>query len=288
MRYEGVVYRPPSEADSLLVQATIGCPHNKCRFCGMYKGRRFRIRPLDEVFEDLEMARARFPRPRALFLPDGNTIVIKTSRLARLLARARKVFPTLERVTTYGSARFLALKSVDELSELKRAGLDRVHMGLESGDDATLAFMEKGADRATSVEAGRRVKEAGLELSVYYLAGLGGSQRWREHALNSATAIDGMAPDFVRVRTLRPYPGTPLYDDVRSGRFLPARPHLVLDELETLAMAIKGPTMLLSDHIDNYVNLSGRLPEDRDEIAATARARRGMAESSLTNRVAIL
>lgn len=184
MRNQGTVYRPPSEAQSLLIQATIGCPHNRCRFCGMYKGQRFKIRLVKDILEDLDLAGAYYgPNVRTLFLPDGNTIVMKTSSLIQILEQARKNFSNLERITLYGSARFLILKEFEELKALHEAGLSRVHMGLESGDDETLKIMDKGAAASECVEAGQRVIEAGIELSVYYLVGLGGRARLEEHAV---------------------------------------------------------------------------------------------------------
>lgn len=283
MRYEGIVYRPPSEAGSLLIQATIGCPHNRCRFCGMYKATRFRVRLLKDILDDLDMALEVWgPEVRTLFLPDGNSIVMKTASLTRVLTHAGECFPGLERITVYGSARFIRLKSQGELEDLRRAGLTRIHMGLESGDDATLARMEKGATAAESIEAGRKTKEAGLELSVYYLLGLGGRDRLEDHARASAEAINAMAPDFVRVRTLSPTPGTPLHDDVLEGRFETPTPDEAMRELGLLVAGLSGSTMLVSDHVSNYLNLTGRLPEDKTELLAEveAAASRGRARLS--------
>ncbi|MFH1136497.1 MAG: RNA polymerase factor sigma-32 [Pseudomonadota bacterium] len=281
LRYEGTVYRPPSESSSLLIQATIGCPHNKCRFCGMYKDKKFRIRPVDEVLEDLDEARDRFgPHVRTLFLPDGSTIVMKTAGLVRILERARANFPRLERTTVYGSARFINLKSAGELRDLARAGLTRIHMGLESGDDVTLALMNKGSTAARSVEAGIKVREAGLELSVYYLVGIGGRERLREHALGSAAALSAMAPEFIRLRTYQPTPEAPLYRDMETGQFQLPSPREALGELELLIQNVSGPSMLLSDHVSNYLNLSGRLPEDKEDMLAEIREALGREESA--------
>lgn len=267
MRYEGAVFRPPSEAGSLLIQATIGCPHNKCRFCGMYKEKRFKIRLLRDIHEDLDRAREYYgPYIRTLFLPDGNTIAMKTSSLVSILEKARGIFPHLERVTVYGSARYLMLKKPEELKKLKKAGLSRLHMGLESGDDKTLELMEKGATGAESVLAGKKVTEAGIELSVYYLLGLGGRERLAEHAGHSAEAINAMGPDFIRIRTLRASRGTPLYEDVLEGRFQVPSPQEALEELKILVSGLEGPSMLLSDHISNYLNLTGELPGDKEEL----------------------
>lgn len=283
MRYEGIVYRPPSEAGSLLIQATIGCPHNRCRFCGMYKATRFRVRLLRDILDDLDMALEVWgPEVRTLFLPDGNSIVMKTASLTRVLTHAGECFPGLERITVYGSARFIKLKSRGELEDLRRAGLTRIHMGLESGDDATLARMEKGATAAESIEAGRKAKEAGIELSVYYLLGLGGRDRLEDHARASAEAINAMAPDFVRVRTLSPSPGTPLHDDVLEGRFETPTPDETMRELGLLVAGLSGSTMLVSDHVSNYLNLTGRLPEDKTELLAEVEAAASLGRARLS------
>lgn len=267
MRYEGTVYRPPSEAGSLLIQATIGCPHNKCRFCGMYKDKRFRIRKLADIMEDLAEAGNRFGSGvRTLFLPDGNTIIMKTASLLQILEKSRAIFPALERITLYGSAKFLAHKTLDELKTLRRAGLSRVHMGLESGDDETLRAMKKGATAAESAVAGKKVREAGLELSVYYLVGIGGRQRLIEHALASAQVINIMNPDFIRLRTYFPVKSAPLYEDIENGDFELPSAHEALRELELLISNIETSSLLLSDHISNYLNLSGRLPDDKPEL----------------------
>lgn len=267
MRYEGTVFRPPSEAGSLLIQATIGCPHNKCRFCGMYKEKRFKIRLLRDIHEDLDRAREYYgPYIQTLFLPDGNTIAMKASSLVSILEKARENFPHLERITVYGSARYLLLKKPEELKKLKKAGLSRVHMGLESGDDKTLELMEKGATGAESVLAGKKVTEAGIELSVYYLLGLGGRERLAEHAGHSAEAINAMGPDFIRIRTLRASRGTPLYEDVLEGRFQVPSPQEALEELKILVSGLEGSSMLLSDHISNCLNLTGELPGDKEEL----------------------
>ena len=289
MRYEGTIYRPPSEAGSLLIQATIGCPHNRCRFCGMYKATRFRVRLLQDVLDDLDTAREVWgPEVRTLFLPDGNTIVMKTASLAQILARARECFPALERITVYGSARFIKLKDESELEVLREAGLTRIHMGLESGDEATLARMGKGATAEESVAAGRKARAAGLELSVYYLLGLGGRDRLEEHALASAEAINAMAPDFVRIRTLCPSPGTPLYEDVLANRFETPTPDEAMRELGLLVAGLSGPTMLLSDHISNYVNLTGRLPEDKPELLAEIEAAGNLSPACMSRGLRLL
>lgn len=269
MRYEGVVYRPPSEADSVLIQATIGCPHNRCTFCAMYKGKKFKIRPVVEIKKDILLARQWYgPNVRTMFFPDGNTIFMKTSQLVEIFDFARKLFPRLERITVYGSARFIVKKTVDELRLLREAGLGRIHSGMESGDDAVLARICKGATQADVIEAGLMVKEAGIELSEYYLVGAGGRELSTQHALSSAKALNQIDPDFIRLRTLVPQPNTPLYEEFLKGDFKLLSPHESLREIMTLVENLEVNSHLLSDHISNHWDVHGKLPHDKHAILA--------------------
>lgn len=269
MRYEGTVYRPPSEANSLLIQATIGCPHNRCTFCGMYKKKKFRVRPLQEIKEDLLSAREYYgPGVRSLFFPDGNTIVMKTADLAEAIRYARSLFPRLERVTVYGSARFLIRKPLEDLKLLREAGLNRIHSGMESGDDVVLEKIQKGASAAEIIAAGLRVKEAGIEISEYMLLGIGGVERWQEHARESARVLSAIDPHFIRLRTYTPVPKTPLGQEYLKGDFKLPSPHGILRELRLFIENLDGTGWLLSDHISNYVNVNGRLPHDREAMLA--------------------
>ena len=270
MRYEGVIYRPPSEASSLLIQATIGCPHNKCTFCQMYKGTRFRLRPVQEIKEDLAMAREYYgDRIYSIFFPDGNTIIMKTEQLEEIFLYARELFPHLQRITVYGSARFVNKKSLQDLQRLKEAGLRRVHTGMESGDDVTLARINKGVTSAEIIEAGLKLKEAGLEVSEYYLVGIGGLDRTREHALESARVVSAISPDYIRLRTFVPVPNTPLYEDYRQGKFKLLSPHQALQEVRLLVENLQcNNSMVLSDHVSNYWDVHGLIPQDREEMLA--------------------
>ena len=266
MRYEGTVYRPPSEANSLLIQATIGCPHNKCSFCSMYKGSSFKIRPVEEIKEDLRAARQYYGEfVESLFFPDGNTIIMKTAQLVEIISYARELFPHLQRITVYGSARFVNKKSLEELQQLKDAGLSRIHTGMESGDDITLQRIHKGTTAAEIIDAGLKLKKVGIDTSEYYLVGIGGKERWREHALESARVLSAFSPDFIRLRTFVPVPGTPLYDEYKQGSFQLLSPHEALQEIGLLISNLNCEgSHVLSDHVSNYWNISGRLPEDRD------------------------
>ena len=270
MRYEGTVYRPPSEAHSLLIQATIGCPHNKCTFCTMYKDTRFRLRPVHEIKEDLDMARDYYGEGiHSLFFPDGNTIIMKTDQLEEIFLYARQLFPKLQRITVYGSARFVNKKSLEDLQRLKAAGLTRVHTGMESGDDVTLEKIKKGVTSAEIIEAGLKLKQAGIQTSEYYLVGIGGLERTREHVLESARVLSAISPDFIRLRTFVPVPNTPLYEDYRQGRFQLLSPHQALQEVRLLVENLEcDNSILLSDHVSNYWDVQGIIPRDRQEMLA--------------------
>jgi radical SAM superfamily enzyme YgiQ (UPF0313 family) len=267
MRYEGAIFRPPSEAGSLLIQATIGCPHNRCTFCGMYKKKKFRIRPVAEIKEDLWMARDTYGNGiRTIFFPDGNSIVLKTAELIEIFEFAQQLFPHLERITIYGSARFLLRKSLDDLKALRQAGLGRIHSGMESGDDEVLRRIQKGATADQIIEAGCRVKEAGIELSEYLLIGIGGRELSQQHALGSARVLNAIDPDFIRVRTYTPVPKTPLGQEYLAGSFQLPSPHEAIKELRLILENLKTTGLFLSDHISNYANINGKLPEDKEKM----------------------
>jgi len=268
MRYEGVVYRPPSEAGSLLIQATIGCPHNKCNFCAMYKEVKFRLRSVAEIKEDLDEAFRRYGNSvPSIFFPDGNTIIMKTDQLVEIFDYARSLFPQLRRITLYGAARYITKKSAEDMQRLKNAGLTRLHMGMESGDDLTLQRLNKGSTAEMIIDAGRKVKAAGIDLSVYYLVGSGGLERTEEHARESARVINAVVPDFVRLRTLVPVPKTPLWDDYHRGEFQLLSPHQALREIYTLVENLQAEgTHVLSDHVSNYWDVDGIIPNDREAM----------------------
>jgi radical SAM superfamily enzyme YgiQ (UPF0313 family) len=270
VRYEGAVYRPPSEAGSLIIQATLACPHNKCAFCGMYKDRTFRVRPLEEVIEDLDIALERYgPQGvRTIFLADGNTAVLRTERLVAIGEAARARFPHLQRITMYGSAKFLVKKSLEQWERVAAAGITRIHSGLESGDAVTLLAIKKGVTPEEAVEAYRHVMNAGIELSVYLMVGLAGAERWREHAVGSAQVLSAAPPTFVRLRTFVPHPNTPWHDRWHEGDLTLLTAHEALRETRLLVERLEGPTTLLSDHVSNFLDVRGRIPEDRAVMLA--------------------
>lgn len=268
MRYEGPIYRPPSEADSLLIQATVGCPHNKCTFCMVYKkGPPFRVRPVREIEEDLDQAgRVYGPGVRTLFFPAGNTIAMPTDDLANICAYAHSIFPKLERITTYGSSRYVHRKGKDDLRKLKENGLLRIHVGLESGDDDVLRRIKKGTDSVEQTQAGLWVKEAGIELSEYVILGIGGKERTKEHAEATARVLSAINPDFIRLRTFLPKVNTLLLHQIKKGQFQILSPHEVLRETMQIIENLDVTSQITSDHYTNYVDIHGRLPDDRKEM----------------------
>ena len=268
MHYEGPIYRPPSEADSLLIQATVGCPHNKCTFCMVYKkGPRFRVRPVSDICRDIDEAFDRYGATvRSIFFPAGNSIAMPTKDLSAICRYSKSKFPGLERITVYGSSHYIAQKGFSKLKLLCEAGLSRIHVGLESGDDTVVKQVKKGTNAAEQIEAGQLVKKAGIQLSEYVILGLGGAERSDAHALKTAEAINAIEPDFVRLRTLVPKINTLLLHQINKGRFELLSPHQVLQETRFLIENITISTELTSDHYTNYLNLSGHLPEDKERL----------------------
>jgi radical SAM superfamily enzyme YgiQ (UPF0313 family) len=263
-----MVYRPPSEANSLIIQATLACPHNKCAFCAMYKDRKFRVRPMEEIFTDLDLA-VRFYGPhgvRTIFLADGNSAVLPADKLVAIGEAARERFPDLERITVYGSAKFLVKKSLAEWQRIARAGITRIHSGLESGDAVTLKALSKGVTPEEAAEAYNHVRAAGIELSVYLMVGVAGLERWREHALGSADVLNQAPPTFVRLRTFVPQPGTPWHDRWRDGGLTLLSAYEALEETRLLVETLEGPTTLLSDHVSNFIDVHGRIPEHKQAM----------------------
>ena len=221
MHYEGPIYRPPSEADSLLVQATVGCPHNKCTFCMVYKkGPRFRVRSVTGIEADLLEARKAYgSKVQTLFFPAGNTIAMPTNDLVHICSCARSLFPELKRITVYGSSQYIHRKGYKKLARLRNAGLSRIHVGLESGDDEVLKRIKKGTDSTEQIAAGLWAREAGIELSVYVLLGIGGRERTLAHARETASVLNAVNPEFIRVRTFLPKLNTLMLHQIGKGRF---------------------------------------------------------------------
>lgn len=267
MRYEGSVYRPPSEARSLIIQVTIGCSHNKCTFCNMYKDKKFRIRKLEEIIEDLKEAREYYPRVRKIFLADGNALVLKKDVLKEILLTIKDLFPECERVGIYGSPQDLLRKSVEELSELKRLGVGIVYLGIESGSDEILKRINKGVNSTQMIEAGQKVVLSGIELSVMIISGLGGKEKWKEHAIESARVLNAINPDYIALLTLLIDPGTKIHEEVQSGDLKLLNPNEVMVETKELIANLDVTNcMFRSNHASNYVPLGGSLHEDKEML----------------------
>ncbi len=268
MRYEGPIYRPPSEADSLLIQATVGCPHNKCTFCMVYKkGPLYRVRPVKEICEDIDEACDVYgEKVKSIFFPAGNSIAMPTRDLAAICRYSMASFVNLQRITVYGSSPYIADKGLANMVTLRDAGLSRIHVGLESGDDDTLKRVKKGTNASEQIEAGKIVRAAGMQLSEYVVLGLGGVERSGQHAVKTAEALNEIEPDFVRLRTLVPKINTLLLHQIKKGQFQLLSPHQVLQETRRLIENLRCRTVLTSDHYTNYLDLSGNLPEDKGRL----------------------
>ena len=268
MYYEGPIYRPPSEADSLLVQATVGCPHNKCTFCMTYKkGPAYRVRTVREIEEDLDRAKEIYgSRVRTLFFPAGNSIAMPTDDLSHICVYARSLFPHLERITVYGSSRYIFRKGLVDLKKLKQSGLSRIHVGLESGDDEVLRRIKKGTDSEEQIRAGKWVREAGIELSEYVVLGIGGRERTGEHARATARVLSSINPEFVRLRTFLPKINTVLLHQIKKGRFEVLSAHEVLEETRQLIEDLEVTSQIYSDHYTNYVDAHGKMPDDKKKM----------------------
>ena len=277
MEYEGILYRPPSEARSLIVQVTIGCAHNSCTFCNMYKDKKFRIRSMDEIFADFaEVAHSPYANYiDKVFLADGDALVLKTDDLVTILGTIANLFPNVKRVSAYGTAQDVLRKSDDELKLLREKGLGLVYLGAESGDDELLKYINTGVTAAELTEAGRKLKRAGIGNSVTLISGLGGRAKVEEHALSCARLITDMNPEFCSFLTLRLYEGTPFYDDVVAGKFERITPDEIMDEMEIFLSHVDSPgTVFRSNHASNYLPLGGTFNEDIPALIEAVRSAR--------------
>ena len=269
MRYQGMVYRPPSEAYSLIVQVTYGCSHNRCAFCDMYDDKHFSMRPMAEIREDFELARRVYRRVERVFLADGDALMRRTEDLVEILGLVYGLFPECERVTSYASPSSIRLRTDEELQTLRAKGLTMVYMGLESGSDKVLTRMRKGHPAAEIIEMGQKVRRNGMALSVTAITGLGGPELLEEHAVKTAEAFNAMNPEYIGMLTLMVEPGTPLYDWVHDGSFRLLDQHQVLKETELLVSHFDSPgSVFRMNHASNYLDLRGTLNQDRDALLA--------------------
>ncbi|MHC4939791.1 MAG: radical SAM protein [Planctomycetota bacterium] len=266
MRYEGDIYRPPSEANSYILQATIGCSWNHCTYCDMYRAKKFRVRELEESLVDIEEAkRAYGDRVDKVFVADGDALILDLDHWTAILDALAEAFPRLRRVSAYATAMNLIEKSPEELARLRELGLSLLYIGPESGDDVTLKKIAKGATAADHVEAARKAHAAGMKLSAIFLLGAGGITRSEEHAKASAKLASDMDPRFVSLLTLTVIPGTPIGKQLERGDFeLPEIPGLLRELRTFIAEAKPTDAIFRTNHASNWLPLSGRLPRDRD------------------------
>lgn len=265
-----MIYRPPSEARSYLLQVTVGCSHNKCTFCSMFKAKKFHVRPMEDILDDIDMARKYYRYVNKIFLCDGDALCLSTSKLLTILDRIAEVFPECERVGVYGSPKDVLRKRDDELETLKEHGIDIIYIGAESGSDRVLEQVNKGATREEIITAVKRIEAAGIMASVTFISGLGGRPLWREHAVETGTMISEMGATYVGLLTLLLEPGAPLRDDVMEGRFELLSAEEVI--AETLLMMkninVDKKCVFRSNHASNYVSLRGDLPDDKERMIA--------------------
>ena len=315
-RFEQGPIRPPNEARSLLLRLTRNCPWNRCLFCPVYKHRKFSLRSVEEITQDIRAARSiadeiealsvklgcdgavndqvvthifnsagysdnfrsiaawLYYKTEACFLQDADNLIMKTDDLVTVLRFLREQFPDISRVTTYSRSRTVIRKSVASLERIREAGLDRVHIGLETGCDELLKLMQKGVSAAQHIEAGRKLLEAGMELSEYVMPGLGGQQMWREHAVDTARVLNQINPHFIRLRSLRVPQRVPLYEKIAGGSFTTQTDDMLAEEIKLFVESLQGITSVIaSDHIMNLLEeVSGKMPEDQPEMLAVIQA----------------
>ncbi len=265
MDYDGMIFRPPSEAYSILLQVTVGCSHNKCTFCEMYKEKQiFKIKSDAQVMKDLAFAARYHRRTKRLFLCDGDALILPQKRLVTILREIRRQLPWVNRVGTYANTKSIAQKSVEELRELKDLGLSIAYMGLETGDDDTLSAIKKGADANRMIEMGKKIRSAGIKLSVTVLLGIAGRERSMIHAQETGRVLSAIDPEFIGALSLMITPGTPLHEDYQSGLFSLLEPHEILKELGTMIAATHLTGGLFhANHASNYLPIRAKLPEEK-------------------------
>lgn len=268
MRYEGNIFRPPGEWKSYLLQCTIGCSYNKCTFCGMYKDKSFRVRPLNDILEDIDMAKAYYGDVKRVFLCDGDAIIMRQDELLAILEKLYQSFPSLEKVTTYAGPKSTMTKTPEQLRELRQAGLVRTYLGVESGSDEVLKATNKGVASKEMLEAGLRLTDAGFDLWDIILIGLAGpGEASTRHAIQTAELINQMKPRHLSAMTYMVADGTPMAEDVHAGRFQVLTPDETLREIRTLIEHLEtGPLHFTSNHASNYLPLKGTLPDDKEHL----------------------
>ncbi|MBF0204519.1 MAG: radical SAM protein [Desulfamplus sp.] len=269
MHYEGNIIRPPSEAQSILLQVTVGCSHNKCTFCGAYSGERFTIKKDSIIFEDIDFAAKYCRQQTRLFICDGDALIIPQRRLVPILERIKQRLPWVERVGLYANTKSMKMKSPEELKELRDLGVKIAYMGLETGDDITLKAINKGADSSRMIEMGRKIRNAGIKLSITVLLGLAGRERSHIHATETGRVLSAIDPEYVGALSLMLIPGTPLHNDYRNGIFELITPDEMLTELGTMiATTHLSSGLFHANHASNYLPIRANLPRDREKTLA--------------------
>ncbi len=274
--WEHPPYRPPSEGYSVLIRCTRGCTWNRCAFCNMYKELKFERRPVQDILDDITIAGAYSKNATTLFIGDSNSLTLATGDLIKILDAIYANFPRMKRVTSYARAKTIAKrKTVEELKELHAHGLSRLHMGLETGDDELLTIICKGATAADMIEGGRKVVESGISLCFYVMPGLGGKQYSEQHSIGTAEVLNQVDPEFIRIRTFQPIPGTPIWDMVQQGQITLLTPEETLQEEYRMIERLEVTSNYVSDHLLNYPvwvdgprQLDGKLPEDSARLLA--------------------
>lgn len=271
MRYEGNIFRPFSEANSYLLQCTIGCSHNGCTFCGMYKDKKYRVRGLEEIKTDIRMAKEHYGAVEKVFLCDGDAIAMDTADLLEILDTLFATFPALRHVGSYVGPKSVLNKSMAELTALRAAGLRKAYLGVETGDDRLLREVNKGVGAEEMLLAGQRIVQAGMNLSSMVLLGLAGpGPRSREHALATADITNKMQPHYLAALTVTPVPGTALFRQVQRGEFQVLDPYATLEEMQWLLAALSVPGLkFVGTHASNYLPITGALPDDRARMLST-------------------
>lgn len=266
LRYEEPVFRPPSEAKSLILQVTIGCSYNRCTFCGMYKTKRFRIRPIEEVLEEIDWASREYPFVRRAFLADGDPLCLPEDHMLKILEALYRAFPCLERVSTYATPQNILEKSNEELKRIREAGLQLLYIGVESGSDKVLKMVKKGVTHSQIVEALNRAKEAGFTLSTTFVLGLGERDLWLEHAKESARIVNETAPHYTAALTLMLIPKTVLHFQAKKGMFKIPTYRGIMKEMLAFVEDINVETVFRSNHVSNLVPIKATLPRDKERL----------------------
>lgn len=266
MHYEGYCIRPPSEADSILLQVTLGCSHNRCTFCGSYPEKRFRIKEDAVILSDIHFASRHMQDQDRLFLMDGDALIIPQKRLMGILERIRERLPWVKRVGAYANAKAIRRKSTEELRELRENNLGILYYGVETGDEEIRQEIRKGSSAQSCVEMGRRVRDAGIQLSATVLLGIAGRERSLRHARETGRVLSALDPEFVGALTVMLIPGTPLYQDQASGRFaLPDEQGLLRELREMLVHTHMTRGYFFSNHASNYLPLKAKLPSGKQK-----------------------